>query len=386
MIRIAHHNRILVECGTRASAMFPSILSLVSALFHTNNGAPYRKDKKYARDRLRNAHAGNCGITYGREGASKYTSYQSLRPGGRPLNGRGDGTVIVSNTTKGSKRTVTFNPFVRPASSKAGNIIADRGSGEVTSRTKLAEPINVKVISSRKNLITAYELIKSNPGNMTPGVDKEGTLDGISLNYIDRIGDEIRAGKFRFSPARRVHIPKPGIEEKRPLDIASPREKIVQKAIQLVLEPHYEPEFQECSHGFRPGRGVRTAIQYIDSKFQSVHYVIEADFTKAFPSIRHNKLLSLLREKIKCDKTIKLVESGLKAGYIEEMGGIHNRPESGTPQGSILSPLLCNIYLDRLDNHMQEIQKEFERGGARGRRAQNIIGWPTKLNSGDPED
>lgn len=370
LTRIAHHSRILVERGTRASAMFPPILSLVSALFHKNNGAPYRKDKKYARDQIRNAHAGNCGITYGREGVSNYTSYQSLRPGGRPWSGRGDGAVILSKTTNESKRTATFNPFVRPTSSKAGNTIAERGSGEVTPRTKLAEPINVKVISSRKNLITAYELINSNPGNMTPGVDKEGTLDGISLNYIYRMGDEIRAGKFRFSPARRVHIPKPGIDEKRPLDIASPREKIVQKAIQLVLEPHYEPEFQDCSHGFRPGRGVRTAIQYIDSKFQSVHYVIEADFTKAFPSICHDKLLSLLRDKVKCDKTIKLVESGLKAGYIEEMGGIHNRPESGTPQGSILSPLLCNIYLDRLDKHMQELQKKLERGAKRKKSAE----------------
>ena len=235
------------------------------------------------------------------------------------MNGRGDGTVVVSN----SKRAVAFNLLVRTSSSKAGKEVAERGSDENTSLTELAEPINVKVISSRRNLITAYEFIKSKPGNMTPGTNKI-TLDGVSLNYVDRISREIRAGKFRFSPARRVLIPKPGKKEKRPLDIASPREKIIQKAIQLVLEPHYEPEFQECSHGFRPGRGTRTAIQYMDSKFQSVQYIIEADFTKAFSSINHDKLISLRKEKIKCEKTIKLIKSGIKAGYIEEMGNIHN--------------------------------------------------------------
>lgn len=282
------------------------------------------------------------------------------------MNGRGDGIVIVSGPAKGPKRTVASNLLVRTSSSKAGNEVAERGSDENTSLSELAEPINVKVISSRRNLITAYEFIKSKPGNMTPGTNKT-TLDGVSLSYVDRISREIRAGKFRFTPARRVLIPKPGKKDKRPLDIASPREKIIQKAIQLVLEPHYEPQFQECSHGFRPGRGTRTAIQYMDGKFQSVQYIIEADFTKAFSSINHDKLISLLKEKIKCEKTIKLIKSGLKAGYIEEMGNIHNWLEEGTPQGAIISPLLCNIYLNELDKHIQEVKRELEKGNRRSK-------------------
>lgn len=96
---------------------------------------------------------------------------------------------------------------------------------------------------------------------MTPGTEKQTTLDGISLKYLDRVGSKIKAGKYKFTPARRVQIPKPGKKETRPLDIASPREKIIQKAIQQVMEPHYEPEFQDSSHGFRPKRGTRTAIQ-----------------------------------------------------------------------------------------------------------------------------
>lgn len=200
---------------------------------------------------------------------------------------------------------------------------------------------------------------------MTPGADRKTTLDGISLKYLDRIGKKIRSGKFEFSPARRVQIPKPGKKETRPLDIASPREKIVQKAIQQVMEPHYEPQFQDCSHGFRPNRGTRTAIQYLDSKFQSVQYVIEADFTKAFPSIKHNKLMAILREKVKCDKTLKILKSSLTAGYIEDLGNIHNWAEVGTPQGAILSPLLCNIYLNTLDTYMETLKKKFEKGEKR---------------------
>lgn len=220
--------------------------------------------------------------------------------------------------------------------------------------------MNIKSISNLKNLITAYENIKSNPGNMTPGMDST-TLDGISKNYLLRIQERLRAGTLDFSPARRVQIPKPGKKETRPLSIASPREKVVQKAIQLVLEPFFESRFLDCSHGFRPNKGTKTAIQYLDAKFQSVHYIIEANFSQAFPSISHEKLIILLKEHIKCDKTIRLIRSGLKAGHIE-FGKLHNDFEIGTPQGSILSPLLGNIYLHQLDLYMLKIMDEYNSG------------------------
>ena len=352
--RIIHHNRILAEHGTRARALGPSILSLVSMLFRNNNGIPRREENKCARNRLRNAQAGNYGITYGRGRAPNNTIVGPTRHGGHI--GCGDGTVT---------RTVAFESSVRTLSTKAGNKVATRGSVGEISRTSTVVPINITSISSRKNLITAWESIKSKPGNMTPGTDRKTTLDGISLKYLDRIGNEIRAGKYKFSPARRVQIPKPGKKETRPLDVASPREKVIQKAIQQVMEPHYEPEFQDCSHGFRPRRGTRTAIQYLDSKFQSVQYIIEADFTKAFPSINHDKLMKILREKIRCDKTLRLIKSSLTAGHIEDMGNIHRGSEVGTPQGAILSPLLCNIYLNALDTHIETIKKNFEKGEKR---------------------
>lgn len=230
--------------------------------------------------------------------------------------------------------------------------------------------INIKVISNLKNLIAAYELIKSNPGNMTPGVT-EITLDGLNLEYLKRIQSKLKAGTYEFNPARRIQIPKPGKNETRPLTIASPREKIVQKAILLVLEQYYERKFLDTSHGFRPQRGTHTAMKNLEAQFQSAHYIIEADFSKAFDTIQHSKLMELIREDISCDKTLKLINSSLKAGYME-FGNLHENLTTGTPQGSILSPLLCNIYLHKLDEFIEKIKTEYQTGIKRKRDTEYI--------------
>lgn len=222
------------------------------------------------------------------------------------------------------------------------------------------DQVNIKAISNIKNLVTAYELIKSNPGNMTEGVDNT-TLDGISMDYFEKTQSLLKAGKFKFSPARRVQIPKPGKKETRPLTIASPREKVVQKAIQLVFERVYDPKFLTCSHGFRPNRGTHTAILQLDAQFQSVRYIIEADFSKAFDTIPHTELMNILKEDIQCQKTLSLIESGLQAGFVE-FGSLHDNLAMGTPQGSILSPLLCNIFLNKLDFFIESLKEKYEVG------------------------
>jgi len=127
----------------------------------------------------------------------------------------------------------------------------------------------IKIISSIETLITAYEIIKSKPGNMTPGADKL-TLDSISLKYLTKVSSELKEGKFEFSPVKRVYISKPGIEEKRPLSVSSLREKIAQKALQMVLEAIFEPSFLDCSHGFRPNRGTHTALLIVDQQFRNI--------------------------------------------------------------------------------------------------------------------
>ena len=116
------------------------------------------------------------------------------------------------------------------------------------------------------------------------------------------------AGKFSFSPAKRTLIPKPGnTENKRPLSIASPREKIVQQAIVNVLTPVYEPTFLNTSHGFRPGKSTHIAISDVEAKFNSVKYIIEADFAKAFDTIQHKKLMEIVGKTIKDQKLLKLI-------------------------------------------------------------------------------
>lgn len=227
--------------------------------------------------------------------------------------------------------------------------------------------VNIKAISNYKNLVSAYELFKSNPGNKTERVGKE-TLDGMNHKYLENVQIKLKAGKFQYNPARRIQNPKPGKSETRPLTI---REKIVQKAIQLNMERLYEPLFLPSSHGFRPAKGRHTAMKQLESHFQSVRYVIEAGFSKAFDSIQHSVLMGIIKEEIKCEKTLKLVENEMKAGFIE-FGELHNNLNTGTPQGSILSPLFCNILLHKLDVFMEELKAEFQKGTLRQRSMENM--------------
>nr|YP_001315141.1 putative reverse transcriptase and intron maturase [Chlorokybus atmophyticus]ABO15142.1 putative reverse transcriptase and intron maturase [Chlorokybus atmophyticus] len=209
----------------------------------------------------------------------------------------------------------------------------------------------------------AYELIKSKPGNMTRGVSTE-TLDGLSRVWIDKTSSELRAGKYRFGLARRIMIPKVGKPGERPLTMASFREKVVQKAIQMVLQELFEPRFLNTSHGFRPGRGCHTALQMVDQHFRGGKWVIEADITKCFDTIPHDKLLAVLRRHITCSKTLALIHSGLKAGYVV-LGKASQEQMVGTPQGSILSPLLNNIFLHLLDQFMERLSAKHTLGKTR---------------------
>lgn len=217
----------------------------------------------------------------------------------------------------------------------------------------------IHLVSDTKVLILAYEIIKSNPGNSTPGADST-TLDEISLSWFNEVSKELKAGKYKFKPARRVYIPKPGKNTKRPLTISSPRDKVVQQAIYIILNAIYEPSFLDSSHGSRPNKGTHTALKDIKYKFQGVKWCIEADIESNFPNIDHKILLDLLRLRITCSKFLSLIKKSIKAGYMENEKLFESN--KGLFQGNITSPILNNIYLHQLDLFMSKLMESFNSG------------------------
>jgi group II intron reverse transcriptase/maturase len=213
----------------------------------------------------------------------------------------------------------------------------------------------IHVISDPKTLTLAYELIKSNTGNMTKGGTSE-TLDGISLPWVLETSKKLKAGRFNFSKMRRVHIKKNDGSD-RPLTVSTPRDKVVQKAIQLVLEPIFEPTFHENSHGFRANRGCHTALSQLRNWFHGVTWVVKTDIQSCYDSVSHRTLLKIIGKKVRCVKTLTLIKKGLECGVVNLK--VFNKTKLGTPQGSVLSPLLCNIYLHELDEEMYKLKEDF---------------------------
>lgn len=199
----------------------------------------------------------------------------------------------------------------------------------------------IHLISDPGTLTLAYELIKSKAGNMTQGETNE-TLDGLSNQWIQEVSAKLKSGRFNFTSMRRTYIKKKDNSD-RPLTISSPRDKIVQKAIQLVLEPIFEPHFDDNSHGFRPNRGCHTALKQLQSWFHGVTWIVESNIQDCYDSMDHKTLLKIIGKRVRCIKTLALIKKGLECGIINLK--TFSKTKVGTPQGSILSPLLCNIYL-----------------------------------------
>jgi len=202
----------------------------------------------------------------------------------------------------------------------------------------------------RDVLWRAWVTVRRNNG--APGIDKV-TLAEVEEYGIDRLLDELAAdlhrGGYRPLPARRVFIPKPGNPaERRPLSIPSVRDRIVQAAVKIVLEPVFEADMLACSHGFRPRRGAHDGLQVmIDESWRGRRWVVETDIASCFEAIPVEKLMRAVEERV-CDQSVlKLLRVMLRAGVMED--GQVRRPVTGTPQGGVISPLLANIYLHRLD-------------------------------------
>ena len=199
--------------------------------------------------------------------------------------------------------------------------------------------------------LKAYGRIYRNYGAMTKGTTNE-TVDGMSPEKIEAIINLIRYERYRWIPVRRVNIPKAN-GKMRPLGIPTWSDKLLQEVVRSILNAYYEPQFSDHSHGFRPERGCHTALREIFINWKSTRWFIEGDIKGCFGNIDHAVLLSIIREKIQDSRFLRLIEELLKAGYMERMD---YRPTlSGTPQGGIVSPILANIYLDKLDKYVETV-------------------------------
>jgi RNA-directed DNA polymerase len=202
----------------------------------------------------------------------------------------------------------------------------------------------------RDVLWRGWVAVRANNG--APGIDR-ATLDWIEKEYgIDRLltelSSELREGSYWPLPARRVYIPKPGTTEQRPLSIPAVRDRIVQAALKIVLEPIFEADFAPCSFGFRPKRGQHDALQVlVDETWRGRRWVVETDVADCFSAIPHDRLMQAVEERVVDQSVLKLLRAMLRAGVMES--GIVRHPDTGTPQGGVISPLLCNVYLHRLD-------------------------------------
>lgn len=202
-------------------------------------------------------------------------------------------------------------------------------------------------------LYAAWLTVKANKGSA--GTDRQSIRD-FERNLDDnltRLHQELREGRYCPRPIRRVYIDKPGSRTKRPLGIPCVRDRVVQAALRLVIEPIFEREFVETSYGFRPGRGCKDALREVDRLLKAGHvYVVDADLSSYFDSIPHGRLMDEVRRYIGDGRVLALIEAFLKQDIVE--GLVHWSPEKGAPQGAVISPLLSNVYLHSIDVAMRE--------------------------------
>lgn len=222
-----------------------------------------------------------------------------------------------------------------------------------------------RILFNEELFYVAYQKIASNGGSTTKGSDGR-SIDEMSLARIETLIASLKDESYQPHPSRRVHIPKKN-GKTRPLGIPAFEDKLVQEVVRMILEAIYEGHFETTSHGFRPKRSCHTALLHIQKTFSGAKWFIEGDIKGFFDNIDHDVLVGILRERISDDRFIRLIRKFLKAGYVEDWT-FHNT-YSGMPQGGIVSPILANIYLDKLDKYVKEYIRHFDMGTKR---------WPGK--------
>ncbi|NDW11248.1 reverse transcriptase/maturase family protein [Dysgonomonas sp. 520] len=218
-----------------------------------------------------------------------------------------------------------------------------------------------RILFNEEMFYTAYQKIASNDGCMTKGPDGH-SIDNMSLARIEKLIASLKDESYKPHPSRRVHIPKKN-GKTRPLGIPAFEDKLVQEVTRMILEAIYEGHFEYTSHGFRPKRSCHTALLQVQKTFSGAKWFIEGDIKGFFDNINHDVMINTLRERISDERFLRLIRKFLNAGYVEDWE--FHKTYSGTPQGGIVSPILANIYLDRLDKYVKEYIRNFDKGGKR---------------------
>lgn len=214
-------------------------------------------------------------------------------------------------------------------------------------------------IVEERNFREAWMSVRRNHG--ASGIDKMSVeeLDVHMPSHIEEIKASVKGKRYKPSPVRRAYIPKPGGKQ-RPLGIPTVVDRVVQQAAAQVLSKLYEPIFSDHSYGFRPNRSCHKAmervLEYLNEGYE---WVVDFDIEKYFDTVNHDKLISILREQVNDSATLHLIRSFLKAGVMED--GLVNATAEGVPQGGCISPVLSNIYLDKLDKELESRGLRFVR-------------------------
>lgn len=221
----------------------------------------------------------------------------------------------------------------------------------IRERGKQGKPLEdiYRMLYNPELYLQAYAKLYSNNGAMTPGATGE-TVDGMSMARIEALIDDVRHERYRWTPVRRTYIQKKN-GKLRPLGLPTWSDKLLQEAIRQILEAYYEPQFSDNSHGFRPGRGCHTALTQITRCWSGSRWFIEGDISQCFDRLDHEVLMGILTEKLYDNRFLRLIRHMLEAGYLEDWKW--HATLSGAPQGGIVSPILANIYMHKLDEFVE---------------------------------